>query len=62
MGKKYKVQQGNQFLGHYSAHSAEEAIAKAIEKQSEFYSIDPNAPFDIKYGLNWQTVTIGGDL
>lgn len=58
MGKKYKVSQNGQYFGHYSAHSYEEAIAKAIEKQGEYYKIDKTQPFDVKYGMSWVNVAI----
>lgn len=50
MSKKYKVEQYGQFLGHWCAHTPEEAITKAINKYGIYYDIDPKGAFDVTYG------------
>ena len=49
-GKKYKVEQDGQFLGHHCAHSPREAISKSISTYGKYYDIN-------KYG--WFNVTRG---
>lgn len=50
MSKKYKVEQNGQFLGHWCAHSPQEAIEKAITNYGIYYDIDPEGAFDVVYG------------
>lgn len=59
-GKKYKIYQKGQFLGHHCATSA----AQAIEKMSHTlypvaYKVDFNDYFDIYYGNNYSQIRIG---
>ena len=57
--KKYKVQQNGQFLGYWSAHSAIEAIEKAVKNYGQYYNIDTNDWFDVSYGTNSAQIYVG---
>ena len=59
-GKKYKIYQNGQFLGHWCATSP----AGAIEKMSKssyatVYNINFNDYFDIYYGSNYSQIYVG---
>lgn len=47
---KYKVVQNGQFLGHWQAHTPEEAIKKAVENYGAFYKINVKDYFDVTSG------------
>lgn len=46
-GKKYRVEQNGQFLGHWCAHSAAEAVEKAVNGYGKYYEINANDWFDV---------------
>jgi len=59
-GKKYKIYQNGQFLGHHEGSSP----ARAIEKMSKSlypvaYKVDFNDYFDIYYGSKHSQVYVG---
>ena len=59
-GKKYKIYQNGQFLGHWCATSP----AGAIEKMSKSlypvaYNVDFNDYFDIYYGSDYSKIYVG---
>lgn len=59
-GKKYKIYQHGQFLGHYCATS----VAQAIEKMSKTlypvaYKVNFNDNFDVYYGSNYSQIYVG---
>ena len=61
-GKKYKIYQNGQFLGHWCATSP----AGAIEKMSKtlyasVYNVNFNDYFDIYYGTDYCQVYVGED-
>ena len=61
-GKKYKIYQKGQFLGHHCATSA----AQAIEKMSHtlyatVYNVDFNDYFDVYYGSDYGQIYVGED-
>ena len=61
-GKKYKIYQKGQFLGHWCSTSP----AQAIEKMSKslyaiVYNVDFNDYFDIYYGNNYSQIYVGED-
>lgn len=60
MGKKYKIYQNGQFLGHHGGSTA----VRAIEKMSKsfypkVYKINFNDYFDIQYGFNREKILAG---
>ncbi len=59
MGKKYKISQNGQFLGHFQAHTAAEAVEKAFKKYGQYYPINPNEYFDIQYGFKKGRIYVG---
>lgn len=51
MGKKYKVEQEEQFLGHHRAHTPRQAVEKALSTYGPFYTnIDANGAFKVSRG------------
>ena len=59
-GKKYKIYQNGQFLGHHWATSA----AQAIEKMSHTlyattYDVNFNDYFDVYHGFNHAQIYVG---
>ena len=59
-GKKYKIYQYGQFLGHWCSTSA----AGAIEKMSRSlypvaYKVDFNDYFDVYYGNDYSQIYVG---
>ncbi len=59
-GKKYKIYQNSQFLGHWCATSP----AQAIEKMSRtlyatVYNINFNDYFDVYYGNDYSRIYVG---
>ena len=59
-GKKYKIYQYGQFLGHWCSTSA----AGAIEKMSKTlypvaYNVNFNDYFDVYYGNDYSQVRVG---
>lgn len=59
-GKKYKIYQYGQFLGHWCATSP----ARAIEKMSHtlyatVYNVDFNDYFDVYYGSDYSQIYVG---
>ena len=59
-GKKYRIYQYGQFLGHWCATSA----ADAIEKMSKslypvVYNVNFNDYFDICYGNSYSKIYVG---
>ena len=59
MGKKYKVSQNGQFLGHFQAHTAADAVVKAVEKYGQYYPVDTNDYFDVQYGFEKGRIYVG---
>ena len=55
---KYRVEQGNIFLGYHSGNSTKVVVNKAIDKYGAFYPIDKNKPFTLTKGLNTFTYMI----
>ena len=52
-GKKYKIYQADQFLGHHCATSAAQAVEKMLKTMyASVYNVDPDGCFDVYYGLN----------
>ena len=50
-GKKYKIEQNGQFLGHWCATSAEEAVEKMLASlYAKIYNIDTDNRFDVYKG------------
>ena len=47
---KYKVEQNGQFLGHWQAHTPQEAIIKAIDNYGSYYKIDKEGYFTVTSG------------
>ena len=61
-GKKYKIYQNSQFLGHHCATSP----AQAIEKMSHtlyatVYNVNFNDYFDVYYGNDYSQIYVGED-
>ncbi len=59
-GKKYKIYQNEQFLGHHCATSP----AQAIEKMSKTlypvaYNVNFNDYFDVYYGSDYSQIYVG---
>lgn len=51
MGKKWRVDCGGKFLGHYPATTIDQAISKAIAKNKEYYpQIDFGGLFTVTQG------------
>ena len=50
MGKKYKVEQDGQFLGHHRANTPQQAVEKALSTYGPFYSININNSFKVSRG------------
>lgn len=52
-GKKYKIYQNGQFLGHHGGATTQQAFEKMSKSlYPVIYNINLNAPFDIYYGNN----------
>ena len=50
-GKKYKIEQDGQFLGHWCSVSPEGAIQKMLNSTyATIYNVNPHGSFDIQYG------------
>jgi hypothetical protein len=59
-GKKYKIYQNSQFLGHHGGLSP----AQAIEKMSKTlypvaYNVNFNDYFDVYYGSDYSQIYVG---
>ena len=53
-GKKYKIYQGTQFLGHHCATSAAQAVEKMLKTMyASVYNVDSNGCFDVYYGSDY---------
>lgn len=56
MGVKYRVSQEHddriQYYGHFTGHSAEEALMKAYNKRKDTMIFNLDKSFDVKYGSN----------
>lgn len=59
MGKKYKISQNGQFLGHFQAHTPADAVVKAVAKYGQYYPTNPNEYFDVQYGFKKGRVYVG---
>ena len=50
-GKKYKIYQGTQFLGHHGGSSAAQAVEKMLKTMyASVYNVDPDGCFDVYRG------------
>lgn len=58
-GKKYKVEQNGQFLGHWSAHSAAEAVEKAVKNYGSYYNVNTNDWFDVYRDADSARIYVG---
>lgn len=59
-GKKYKIYQNGQFLGHHWGTSPVEAIEKMSKTMyAEVYNINFNDVFDVRRGLNCCQIYVG---
>lgn len=56
---KYKVEQDGQFLGHWQAHTPQEAITKAINNYGSYYKIDKEGYFTVTSGRKHYYITGG---
>ena len=51
--RKYRVEQNNKVLGHFSGHTLEEACQKAVDNQSKYGNhFDITKPFYLFRGSN----------
>lgn len=61
-GKKYRVEQNGQFLGHHSGHTPEDAVYKAVSHSyGEIYKPDMTKDFTCYRGNATYIVNVSGD-
>lgn len=58
---KYRVEQGNRVLGHFSGHTLQEAVQKAINKQKKYGNLfNETEPFFLARGSKTYVVFMDG--
>lgn len=58
-GKKYKIEQNEKFLGHWTAHTPQEAIYKMLNSNyPDCYYINPNESFVVTKGEKTETIKL----
>lgn len=62
-GKKYKIYQHGQFLGHWCAREDHQAIKKMLNSSyAKVYNVDPNDYFDVYKGSEYFHVHVSKNL
>lgn len=58
-GNKYRVEQNGEFLGHWTAHTPQEAIHKMLDSNyADCYKVNPNEQFVVTKSGKTQTVQL----
>lgn len=58
---KYRIEQGNKVLGHFSGHTLQEAVQKAINNQKKYGNLfDEAEPFLLTRGSKTYNVFADG--
>ncbi len=61
-GKKYRVEQDGQFLGHHSGHTPQDAVSKMMSKMyGQIYEPDSTKDFICYRGKYNYVVNVSGD-